>query len=168
MRQLSLRATLLVALLYVPAARAAGVEVIQAYTGTWKIQTEHFATRFSKAGTESSTLKNDCWSSAGYFACDQFVNGESKDLIIFTRDPKEDIYHSYSVPADGGEAQSGKLLIKGNVWTFPWEDKQDGKTIYFHVVNVFTAPGAIEYRQEFSEDQVHWTVMAKGLERKTD
>jgi len=34
------------------------------------------------------------------------------------------------------------------------------------VVNVFAAPDRIEYRQEFSEDKVNWTVMAKGVETK--
>src|ERR1022692_1329185 len=146
----------------------AGIEKLQAYQGTWKIETEHFNTRFSKAAKESSTLRNDCWRSAGYFVCDQFVNGESKDLIVFTYDAKDDTYNSYSVPAGGGEGGSGKLLIKGSVWTVPWESKEDGKTFYFHVVNTFTAPGAIEYRQEFSEDKVHWTVTAKGVEHKVE
>jgi hypothetical protein len=36
------------------------------------------------------------------------------------------------------------------------------------VVNVFTTPGSIEYRQEFSDDKVHWTVTAKGLEHKLE
>jgi hypothetical protein len=145
-----------------------GIEKIQAYQGTWKIETEHFDTRFGKAAKESSTLRNDCWRSAGYFVCDQFVNGESKDLIVFTYDAKDDTYNSYSLPAGGGAGGGGKLVITGNVWTFPWEQKEDGKTIYFHVVNTFTAPGTIEYRQEFSEDKVHWTVTAKGLEHKLE
>ena len=146
----------------------AGIEKILAYQGTWKIETEHFNTRFSKAAKETSTLRNDCWRSGGYFVCDQFVNGESKDPIVFTYDAKDDTYNSYSVPAAGGEGGNGKLLIKGNVRTFPWQDKQDGKTVYFQVVNTFTAPGTIEYRQEFSEDKVHWTVTAKGLEHKLE
>jgi hypothetical protein len=150
------------------AAEPTGIERILAYQGTWKIETEHFATRFSKAEKESSTLRNDCWRSAGYFVCDQFVNGESKDLMVFTYDPKEDSYHSYSVPAGGGEGGSGKLLINGNVWTFPWDREEDGKIFHFRVVNVFTTPGSIEYRQEFSDDKVHWTVTAKGLEHKLE
>lgn len=145
-----------------------GIEKILAYQGTWKIETEHFATRFSKAEKESSTLHNDCWRSAGFFVCDQIVNGDSKDLIIFTYNAKDDTYNSYSVPAEGGGGGAGKLFIKGHVWTFSWERKQDGKTFYFRVVNVFTQPGTIEYRQEFSEDQQHWTATAKGIEHKLE
>ena len=159
-------AAVLLAALAVRAAEPQGIDKILAYQGTWKIETEHFDTRFSKAAKESSTLRNDCWRSAGYFVCDQFVNGESKDLIVFTYDAKNDIYNSYSVPAEGGGGGAGKLKIEGNVWTFPWEDTREGKTIYFHVLNTFKAPGVIEYRQEFSEDKVHWTVTARGVEHK--
>jgi len=145
-----------------------GIEKILVYQGTWKTETEHFTTRFSKAAKESLTLRNDCWRSAGFFVCDQFINGESKALMVFTYNAKTDTYNSSSVPAAGGEGGSGKLLIKGNVWTFPWQDKQDGKTVYFRVVNTFTTPGTIEYRQEFSENQQHWTVTAEGLEHKLE
>lgn len=143
-----------------------GIEKILAYQGTWKLESEHFNTQFSKTSKESSTVRNDCWRSAGFFVCDQFVNGESQDLIVFTYNAKDDTYASYSVPTNGGEGNSGELIIKGNVWTFPWQDKKGGKTFYFRVVNTFTGPGTIEYRQEFSEDKAHWTVTAKGLEHK--
>jgi hypothetical protein len=57
-------------------------------------------------------------------------------------------------------------LIEGNVWTYPWEDNVNGTTVYFRVVNVFAAPDRIHYRQEFSVDKTHWTIMAKGTEQK--
>lgn len=148
------------------AAGANSIDTISAYAGTWKIDTEHFATPYSKVGKESTTVRNDCWKSAGFYACDQFVNGESKALIVFTYSAKDDLFHSYPIPVDGGPAGSGKLLIKGNVWTYPWEDTSEGKTVYFQVVNVFVAPDRIEYRQEFSTDKTHWTVTAKGMEQK--
>jgi hypothetical protein len=144
-----------------------GLDKIMAYAGTWKIQTEHFATEFSKPGKENSQLRNECWRSAGFYACDQFVDGESKALIVFTYDEKENVYYSHAIPATGGAGGgSGKLVIDGNVWTFPWEDKVDGKTVYFRVVNVFTAPDTIEYRQEYSRDNLAWTVNSKGIEKK--
>ncbi len=146
----------------------AGVEKLLPYKGTWKIETEEFNTKFSKAGKDSSTLKNDCWLSGDYFVCNQYVNGKSKNLIVFTYDAKSDSYNSFAMLTAGGPGGKGKLLIKDNVWTFPWERKDSGKTYHFHVINKFTAPGTIEYRQEFSEDQVTWTVTAKGLEHKLD
>ena len=60
----------------------------------------------------------------------------------------------------------GKLLIHGNIWTFPWETQEKGKTTYFRVINIFTAADTISYREEFSTDNVHWFPMAQGYEKK--
>ncbi|MHB8526761.1 MAG: hypothetical protein ACYDD2_11460 [Candidatus Acidiferrales bacterium] len=140
---------------------------ISAYAGTWKSETEHFNTKFSKARKESTSLRNDCWRSGAYYACHQFVNGKAAALIVYTYNEKNDAYKSYVIPPDGGDAVTGKLLIKGNVWTFPWKDKDStGKTFYFQVVNVWTGPDTIDYRTEFSADKVHWTVASKGHEYK--
>jgi hypothetical protein len=128
-------------------AKPAGIDAIQAYEGSWDVSI-------------------DCWKSGGYFACNQYVNGESKALLVFTYDESRNVYTSYPIPRDGGAAGSGKLLIEGNVWTFPWEVKEGDKTTYFRVVNVFVTQGQIEFRQEFSSDNVHWTVMARGVEKK--
>ncbi|MGD0628800.1 MAG: hypothetical protein ABR987_05580 [Terracidiphilus sp.] len=149
-----------------PAEQAAGIDVICAYAGTWNIEIDHFDTANSKASHEKTLLRNDCWKSGGYFACNQYVNGESKVLIVFTYNAKDNVYTSYQIPPDGSAAGSGTLLIDGNTWTFPWQSKDGDKTTYFRVVNVFTAPDRIEFRQEFSTDQAHWTLMAKGLEKK--
>ena len=47
-----------------------------------------------------------------------------------------------------------------------WQTTEDGKTTYFRVVNVWTSATTIDFRQEFSTDQEHWTVMASGHEVK--
>lgn len=142
------------------------LDKMSAYQGTWKITSEKFDTPFSKAGKESLEIRNDCQRKEQYFVCEQFMGGESKSLWILTFDPKSGSYSSYGVPPDGGEVHSGKLLVEANVWTFPWEDKEQGKTTYFRNVNVFTDPNTIEYRIEFSPDGKQWTLMQKGLEKK--
>jgi hypothetical protein len=144
-----------------------GIDAIRAYEGSWEVSVEHFDTAHSKASKEKSLLRNDCWKSGGYFACDQYVNGESKALLVFTYDAAKNMYASYPIPSDGSAAGLGKLLIEGNVWTFPWESREGDKTTYFRVVNVFATPDQIESRQEFSTDNVHWTLMARGLDKKT-
>jgi hypothetical protein len=63
-----------------------GIEKIAAYAGSWSIHIEHLATAYSKASDEHTQLRNDCWRSGGYFACDQYVEGVSKVLIVFTFD----------------------------------------------------------------------------------
>ena len=149
-----------------PEKSPTGVDVIWAYAGTWKIETEHFDTAHSKAAHEKTTLFNDCWKSGGYVACNQYVDGESKVLIVFTYSEKDKVYTSYQVPSDGSAPGSGKLTIEGNVWTFPWQITDAGTTTYYRVVNVFSSPDTIEYRQEYSTDKEHWTVTARGHELK--
>jgi len=147
------------------ATPATGVDAIRAYAGTWKTTIDHQDTPYSKAGHEESTLVNDCWKSGSYLACRQIVNGDPKILIVFTCRDAHDC-SSYQIPADGGTAGSGKVQLDGNTWTFPWEQTDAGKTTYFRVVNVWSSDKTIEFRQEFSTDQLHWTRMASGHEIK--
>ena len=144
----------------------AGVDAIMAYAGTWKVEGTRFATAHSDAGKEDTTLRNDCWKSGAYVACNQFVNGDSKVMLVFTYNDKQQMYTSYPIPQNGEPVSSGKLQIIGNIWTFPWQVTQGVANTYFHVVNVFTSPDHIDYVQEFSTDNVHWTTMAKGSETK--
>ena len=165
--------SLFIALFFPPtfaaASAPAGLDKIAAYAGTWKGQTEKFNTSYSKAGRETDTIHNDCWRSGDFYVIHQTVNGKPAPVLsVYTYDAKADLYHVNSVPTDGGDpGPAGTLIIKGNVWTYPWEYKHDGKTTYFRVVNTWSSPRAIEYRQEYSSDKVHWTLMAKGVEHKT-
>jgi hypothetical protein len=145
--------------------KAAGVSAIWAYAGTWKTAMEHLDTLYSKAGKESSTLVNDCWKSGAYVACRQIVNGEPKVLIVFTCKDERNCT-SYQIPPDGSDPGSGKVQLDGGTWTFPWSVTEKGTTTYFRVVNVWTSARTIEFRQEFSADQEHWTRMAWGHEEK--
>ena len=145
---------------------SAGIDAIMAYAGTWKVHGEKFATAHSDAGKEDATLRNECWKNGAYVACNQYVNGESKVLIVFTYSDVLKMYTSYPIPQNGEAASAGRLQIVGNVWTFPWEVTQGGVTTYFRVVNVFTGTDRIDYAQEFSPDNVHWTTMAKGSDTK--
>jgi hypothetical protein len=154
------------AALAAPAAPPTGIDVIWAYAGSWKVEIDHLDTAQSKASHEVTNLRNACWKDGGYLACNQYVDGESKALIVFTYNAKDNTYTSYPIPTDGSGAGSGKLLVDGNTWTFPWQITDAGKTTYYRVVNVFEAPDRIRYRQEFSSDKVNWTVTAKGLETK--
>jgi hypothetical protein len=148
------------------AAFATGLDRLAAYAGTWMTEVGHFETPFSKAGKNSATIKNDCWLSDNYYVCNHYINGNSKTLLVYTYDPKDDTYTVYPIIAGENEVRPGKLIIHGNVWTFPWDKKEKGKTIYFRVTNVFTAVDTIEYREEYSMDSMHWYPMAQGYEKK--
>ena len=151
-----------------PGNKTADIDQIWQYAGTWHIQTESVDSPYSKAGKQTSTLQNDCWHSAGYVACRQIVDGDSKILIIFTCSHPDHTCTSYQIPADGSPASSGTMHIEGDTWTFPWQSSdKDGKTTYFRVVNVWSGPTTIDYRQEYSTDQVRWTATSTGHEFKT-
>ncbi len=150
------------------AAEPSGIDAIYAYAGTWKVSITHVDTPYSKAGQDSSTLHNDCWKSGVYLACRQIVDGDARILLVFTCKADGRSCTSYQIPIDGGEAGSGGLTLDGKTWTFPWSVTKDGKTTSFRVVNTWSSSNTIEFRQEFSEDQVHWTTMATGHETRAD
>lgn len=144
-----------------------GIEKISSYAGTWTSRIVHYATKYSKARVETATVRNDCWRSADYYSCHQFVDGRSSALIVYTYDAKHRLYHTHAIPQDGNPAPSGLLTITGNTWMFPWQDRDGGKTVYVRIVNVFRNPRTIDFRQEFSLDNTHWTKTADGVEHRT-
>lgn len=156
-------------LLFVSAAAQAasdGLDRITVYAGTWHTQAEHYATPYSKAGKETGTLHNDCWRGRAFYACEQIVDGQSKALVVFVYDAAKGSYVTHPIPADGSAGGDGTLTIDGDRWTFPWQFSDHGKTVYARVVNVFHGRDRIDYRQEYSLDQVHWTPMATGRETR--
>jgi hypothetical protein len=146
---------------------APNADTLWAYAGTWKIEIDRVDTPYSKAGHDTNNLNNDCWKSGPYVACRQIVDGDAKILLVFTCTKPDHTCTSYQIPPNGGDPGSGTLVIEGNTWTFPWSIAEGGKTTYFRVVNIWTSPTTIDYRQEFSTDQVHWTKSASGREVKT-
>jgi hypothetical protein len=148
------------------AAPPTGIEALTAYAGEWKADITHLDTPFSKAGHETYTLRNDCWLSGTFYACHQYVDGDSKAVIVFAFDAKSNSFSSYPITPGADAVHAGKLLIDGNTWTFPWQTTDNGKTIWFRVVNVFGGADTIGFRQEYSADQVHWIAMASGHEQR--
>jgi hypothetical protein len=144
----------------------ADMDPVWVYAGTWTVTIDHFDTPHSKPSHEQTTLRNACWKDGGYVACNQYIDGDSKVLIVFTYTGKNGIYTSYQVPPHGEEPGKSTLLIEGNTWTFPWQSGEGDKTTFFRVVNVFLTPDKIDFRQEFSPDAIHWTAMAHGIETR--
>jgi hypothetical protein len=148
------------------ATPVAALDSLKAYEGTWRVHTESFLTPYSKPNSETTTLQNDCWRSAGFYSCRQSVDGDSKALLVFTYDATQKSFTSYPIPAHGGAPGQGRLLIDGATWTFPWEQAENGTTTYFRVVNVFQGTRDIEFRSEYSVDKKSWTMMSRGHETK--
>lgn len=58
---------------------------------------------------------------------------ESKALIVCTYSDKDKTYTTYPILPGGGTAGRGKLVIDGNVWTYPWEKTENGSPCGEHV-----------------------------------
>jgi hypothetical protein len=141
-----------------------GIAAIEAYKGTWKFSSVTLDTPHSKAAKDEKVLRNDCWRSAGYYACNQFLDGNSQDLIVFTYHQDRNLYTTYIIPLDGSASSSGTLEIHGDTWIYPWEVTEKGTTVYYRVVNIFKSPTSIQFRSEFSTDKQTWTPTATGTE----
>ena len=142
-----------------------GLDRLDLFAGTWKTESQNYDTPYSKAGKVSSTLVNQCWKTGAFFICNQSVNGISRVLLTFTY-LGGDSYGVTYVPADGGHASSGRLIIAGGVWTYPGQQVNLGQTTYFRNVNIFSNRDNIDFREEYSTDQQNWTLMAQGHETR--
>lgn len=146
-------------------APATGLDAVGVYAGRWHSEVRHLDTPYSKAGIEQASLRNDCWRARAFYACEQVVDGKPMALLVYLHQTGGH-YVTHVVPADGGAAHDGILLIEGNRWTFPWQFDDHGKTVHERVVNVFDGSDAIAFRQEYSLDGVHWKAMATGRETR--
>jgi hypothetical protein len=148
------------------AAPAEGLDKVTVLAGTWKTDGQRFDTDFSKAGHDTSTLRNHCWRSGEFYACDQFVNGASKVLIVFSFNASDGTYNSYAIPAGGKPAFSGKLKIDGETWTYENPQTADSKPPYFRTINVFEDSSTIHFTVQYAHDNQHWITMNQGIETR--
>ena len=149
-------------------ATASDVGVFARYAGSWKVELTHSQTPYSKASSESMTVKNDCWRSEIFYVCDQIIDGAPKALIVFFYNSEEKRYGSFPITARSDAVHPGDVQVDGNTVIFPWAINDNGKTIYMRIVNVFKSADTMEFRQEYSEDNTKWIAMATGIEHKVD
>ena len=152
----------------VNAAANTDVGVFARYAGTWQMQLSHVQTPYSKASSESMTVRNDCWRSEVFYVCDQIIDGSPKALIVFFYNAEEKRYGSFPITASSSTVHPGDVLVDGKTVTFPWQINDNGKTVSMRIVNVFTTADSMEFRQEYSEDGTNWIAMATGVEHKVD
>jgi hypothetical protein len=142
-----------------------GLEKLKVFSGAWRSESENFDTIFSHAAKVSSLLANECSVKGNFYVCDQSVNGQSRVLLVFAH-AGGDTYGVTYIPADGGHAITGALIVVDNTWTYPGQQSKLGQITYFRTVDIFTDADTIEFREEFSTDNQHWTLMAKGHETR--
>jgi hypothetical protein len=149
-----------------PPPSAKDVGVFARYAGTWNMQMTRVQTPYSKPSNETMTVKNDCWRSEIFYVCDQIIDGSPKALIVFFYNAEEKRYGSFPITAASDSVHPGDVLVDGATVTFPWQINDNGKTVSMRIVNTFTTPDTMDFRQEYSDDGKTWQPIATGIEHK--
>ena len=138
-------------------------DVAKRYGGTWELT---LASAKGTAPPRSQTIRNQCRRDGEFSVCRQVVDGQPAALLVFVPDPKTHGFLTFPILPGAKSAQALKLIIAGNVWTYPWEETDHGVRSYYRVINRFVSADAIEYRRESSNDGLHWTLVETGTERR--
>lgn len=140
------------------------VKKLGAFLGKWQAE----GTR----GAEKITSALECrWSSQGMFlVCEQSISmaaGDHRQLTVYSYNLKESAYSYVTIADPGAKPISGKLEIKGNVWTYPFSFENNGKTIQIRTTNEFTDPRTEVYKTESSADGgATWKTVLQGTAHK--
>ncbi|MGA8617852.1 MAG: hypothetical protein WB660_04950 [Candidatus Sulfotelmatobacter sp.] len=119
------------------------------YEGRWI-----FTTTSSSSVKKSESVTTHCGRLGTYFLCEQTINGEQDDLMIFIAREQTGRYYTQSVTKDGYASGRGDLIIEGDRWTYLDKAEQNGTTIYYRNVNVFSGKNRIHFEQAESSDGV--------------
>jgi len=136
------------------------------YAGTWQTRLIYLDTPYSKAHTESTLLRNDCWRSGDFSVCHQHVDGKPSALLVYLRDASAGGFVVYPIAREGGAVRPAALEVDSDTWTFPWQTGTGEDAIHFRVINRFRTADEIEFREEYSHDGMHWSPMASGSEHR--
>jgi len=145
---------------------AAEVDTFARYAGTWKMQLNYVESAHSKARVESMTVANDCWRSDFFYVCNQIIDGKSRALIVFFYDPVAKRYGSYPIAVGADTVHPATVVVDEKSITFPYDMQDNGKTVHMRIVNTFTTPDTLDFKQEYSEDGQKWVTMATGVEHR--
>jgi hypothetical protein len=131
---------------------------LKLYQGAWTM------TMTKPPSKTADRLVDDCALIGRYFACQQTINGEPKDLFIIIPRKEPGHYYTQGVNAEGRAYGRAELLIEANRWTFSDKSTDNGKTTFYRTLNVFTGKDRIHFEQLKSADGKHWTLVEAGDE----
>lgn len=130
------------------------------YQGTW-----HISRKSGGPGAKPDELVNQCALIGKYFVCQQSVNGQPGNLLIFIPAGQQGHYYTQTVMPEGRAAGRGDLEISGDRWTYSSRWPQaNGTTIHYQTTNVFTGNDRIHFEQAESTDGEHWSIKDSGDE----
>lgn len=148
------------------AQTADSAKKLSAFLGTWQAE--------GMRGTEKITSKLECrWSPQGLFlVCEQSITtaaGDHRQLTIYSYNAKDNAYTYVTIADPGAKPTSGKVEIKGNVWTYPFSFENNGKTVQIRTTNEFTDPRTEVFKTESSDDGgVSWKMALEGAAHRVD
>ena len=140
---------------------------LSAFLGKW--QTEG---QFAGSENKVQTTLECRWSPQGsYLICEQTIHigaDEHRQLTIYSYNPAENNY-AYTTLADpGAKPTSGRMEIKGNIWTYASSFESNGRVTHLRTTNEFTDPKAEIFKVESSNDGgATWKTVLQGSAHKT-
>jgi hypothetical protein len=149
----------LVAISGVVQAADATFTPLLAYEGTWRVTRSTAA-----AGSQPEELVNRCAELGKYFACQQTVNGQTSNLVVFIATAKPGHYYTQEITSQGRATGRADLDIAGDHWTYANTWDQGGKTTYYRTTNTWTGKNKIHFEQAESSDGKDYKVTGSGDE----
>ncbi len=148
--------------------RAAGVDELGRYLGTWTSPGTLYDTPYSKAGTATATT-TCAWSQDHVFMiCQQSItlNGKPNNaLSIYTYDTAKSVYRFFNIGTDG--ADGSVISVEGDTITYSNSFTDKGKQVTIRTLNVWESPMLYRWRTEYSADSGKtWTPMAVGTAQR--
>lgn len=140
---------------------------LSAFLGKW--QTEG---QLTGSDTKIQTTLDCRWSpQRAYLVCEQLIHMGSVDhrqLTIYSYNARDNDY-TYTTLADpGSRPSSGRVEIKGNIWTYASSFEANGKVVHIRTTNEFTDVKTEVFKAESSDDGgATWKTTISGTAHKT-
>ena len=131
------------------------------YQGTWRVTRSNAAT-----GAKPDELVNHCAAFGHYFACQQTINGQTGNLIVFVATSKPGHFYTQNVTPEGRATGRADLDIQGDHWTYSSTWDEGGKTTYYRTTNLFTGKDKIHFEQFESSDGKDYKTTGSGDEMR--
>ncbi len=137
------------------------------FVGKWRTEG-----RFTGSDSKVETTLECRWSPQGsYLVCEQLIHmpgGDHRQLTIYSYNAADNNYAYTTFSDPGARPTSGRLEIKGNVWTYASSFESNSKVTHIRTTNEFTNPGTEVFKAESSDDGgATWKTMLQGSAHKT-
>ena len=142
------------------------VKKLGAFLGKWQSEGA-----FTGSDNKITSTLECRWSPQGVFlVCDQLVKlpgGDHHQFTAYSYNSKDNVYSYVTIPDPGSKPNSGKVEIKGNLWTYSSTFENNGKTIAIKTTNEFSDPRTEVFKTESSDDGgATWKTVLQGTAHK--